>query len=459
MKPLIPRDREVIKNREFGRIATPLTRNQRVAFSVLLKTAYENMQLGNRGDGTFQIENTELLKHMGLPKNYRINLGDTKKGDVSMERSKNLDGELVPWEGSFYYMLLQLMITPIEIANKDSESGVTKAASTFLAYFKMTETHTEFQFSKWILDGIIEYDAAYIMELPIIASFKSTHSIALYDKLMQIDSRIKRWKVSPERLRYTLGLYADKKTVDERKGKIDKLKDERELMRRKGASNEDIDVFSKRIEKLEKTISEVPYAKTSDLNKHVLRPAVAEINEKVSGMNLEYEVIKEGRSVTFFQFSWGSNEETAQSPEESGGDVDLVLDAEVITGMQSAHTLKEFSDVVRQSLVNADLSVWVTVTGKRETVSVNADGYLYFKGGRHRTVLKTEIAKEIWEFLYKNKEEVILNAEKDYIRSSRAAFSGLPAGVNIFDALKEYDNLVTEAESTIEEIAQEAEDF
>ena len=203
-KTVVPYNKEsLVKSRRIGRIKGELTRNQRIAYNVFLKTAYE-LLLQNPDQNIFRVGLQEFLDLAGFKyENYHSWLfKDTDK-------QKSLKTVLKE---------LQTKTYELEWRNQKNEPYKVLSAS-LLSQFIMDKgkDYIEFAFSPFIRNAILTKRNFYILYLPVIISMKHSYSIALYEQLLQRkDFGI--WRVGKEDFRALLGVENKYKTkmFDER---------------------------------------------------------------------------------------------------------------------------------------------------------------------------------------------------------------------------------------------------
>jgi len=247
-KPLIPTKSEVVKNRVFGMPVSSMTKYQRVSFTAMIKIAFDDL-LNQKDKNTFEFPAQEFFKMIGIK-------DDRKQSHLFTQTYVDKDGwEREKDEYSLEKTLKQLVNKSIDLRYKNSKGEVYEVISiALLSYFKLTKEKVIFRFDEWIREKILTVNNAYIMKLPILASFKSTYSVALFEQLEQRRD-FKRWKVSVDSLRGVLGVESNK------------------------------------------------YKSFGYLRRDVLEKAVKEVNEKTN-YNLRYETVKKGRKIEDVIFTW-----------------------------------------------------------------------------------------------------------------------------------------------------------
>ena len=247
-KPLIPTKSEVVKNRVFGMPVSSMTKYQRVSFTAMIKIAFDDL-LKQKDKNTFEFPAQEFFKMIGIK-------DDRKQSHLFTQTYVDKDGwEREKDEYSLEKTLKQLVNKSIDLRYKNSKGEVYEVISiALLSYFKLTKEKVIFRFDEWIREKILTVNNAYIMKLPILASFKSTYSVALFEQLEQRRD-FKRWKVSVDSLRGVLGVESNK------------------------------------------------YKSFGYLRRDVLEKAVKEVNEKTN-YNLRYETVKKGRKIEDVIFTW-----------------------------------------------------------------------------------------------------------------------------------------------------------
>lgn len=240
---IIPYENNVVKSRKLGRVKGYLERNQRIAYNVFLKVAYQDL-LQNPEKDTFEIGIKDFMKLCGFNYKgyYSILFEDTEK------------------QKSLKTLLKELQTKTYELEWRDEKGEPYRVKSvSLLSMFDMRkeDMKIEFRFDRFIRDAILAHQNFYILYLPVITRMKSTYSIALYEQVLQRKG-FGQWVVS--------------------------IKDFRGLMG---------------IEKEE-------YEKFSDLRKKVINVAVKEIN-KILDIDLTYEKIQDEydkRKVAGLKFTW-----------------------------------------------------------------------------------------------------------------------------------------------------------
>jgi len=258
--PIVPYSEEIYpKSRKLGRIKGHLDRNQRIAFNVLLKIAYDQLVIENPAilQNPEEIEKTRIgfkfpfrkfLKMCGFDYQeyykYLFKGYETKTGE-----KKNL-----------IQTLLDLQRTIYIIEWKDEENKTYRVKSgSLLSFFEINtkEDYIYFVFPPHILDKILVFKNFYFIYFPIICSMRSSYSIGLYEQILQRKG-FGKWQVKIEELKELLG-----------------------------------------VEKEE-------YKNTWDFQKRVLKPAIEEINRI---HNIDLQAIKiinsdDKRKILGFEFIW-----------------------------------------------------------------------------------------------------------------------------------------------------------
>jgi len=200
---LVPGNNEVLKNRVFGMPTTKMTRHQRVSFTAMIKISFEILK-----------ENPDIRVFEYDTKKFMQMIGITEKRKQSHLFSKIFIDE-EGWEQeseeyAFEKTLRDLITKEIIFRFKDDSGKTYKVEATaLLSYFKLTREKIIFEFSEWIRSRILTTNNAYIMKIPIIASFKSGYTVTLFEQLEQRRD-FKRWEVSVKVLRKLFGLEDDK---------------------------------------------------------------------------------------------------------------------------------------------------------------------------------------------------------------------------------------------------------
>lgn len=235
---------EVIKNRVFGMPTTPMTRHQRVSFTAMIKIAYDQLA-EDKDKNTFTYPTKEFFKMIGLSEGRKqshiyANKDDWGKGGDEYSLERNLE---------------KLLNKTINLKYKDpiTKEYVVEGV-VLVSYFKLTKDIITFRFDKWIRDKIPSVNNMYIMKMPIIASFKSGHTVNLFEQIEQRRD-FKKWNVPILDLKLILG------------------------------------------------ITEGAYNIFSNFRRTVIERSIKEINEKTS-YTLAYKLTKKGRNIDKIIFTW-----------------------------------------------------------------------------------------------------------------------------------------------------------
>ena len=248
---IIPTSNEVIKNRVFGMPTTKMTRHQRVSFTAMVKIAYDDLKK-NSEQKLFEFPTDKFLDMIGITK-------ARKQSHLFTQIFVDEEG----WEQEKDTYALEKTLR--ELLNKTilfrfkNELGKTYKVegATLLSDFSITREKVKFGFSEWIRSKIFITNNAYIMKMPIIASFGSGYTVTLFEQIEQRRD-FNRWEVSLAALKKIFG------------------------------------------------IDEETYDRFTNFRIRVLEVARDEINEK-SSYSLDYELIKKGRKVDKIVFSWHIN--------------------------------------------------------------------------------------------------------------------------------------------------------
>jgi len=250
-KIIEPTSSEVVKNRVFGMPTSKMTRHQRVSFTAMIKIAYDDLKQ-NPDQKLFEYDTKEFFKMIGITENR-------KQSHLFSNIFIDDDG----WEQetddySLEKTLRSLLSKTVFFRFKDADGKTYKAeGATLLSDFKLTREKITFGFSEWVRSRIYITDNAYIMKLPIIASFKSGYAVTLFEQLEQRRS-FNKWEISLKALRKIFGIDDDK------------------------------------------------YKRFTNFKSRVLNVAYDEIIEKTY-YSLNYELVKDGRTISKIIFTWRIN--------------------------------------------------------------------------------------------------------------------------------------------------------
>lgn len=307
---LIPSKTEVVKNRDFGRIKGHLTRHQRVAFASFIKNSYLQMVSNDNPEMRyFEVPLHQFRDELGI--NHRNIFSETD--------------ELETKEYSLENQLKQLMTKTLEWRYKD-ESGKTLRVkhSVMLSDFEIDSDKqiVKYSLGNFLQDKVLCYGNAYISEMPIIASFRSGYSVALHEQLEQ-RKQFQKWKVEVDELRTLLGILPTE------------------------------------------------YERIFDFKRFAVNPALEEIEKNTEYFNLKYKSIKNGRSISHFEFTWGIDKK--DKPHKNQSDFSNV-DDEIESLKNKIFKINEYKCKLIDIVVGTDSSEYVakieTSDGKKATVKL-----------------------------------------------------------------------------------------
>ena len=309
-KLIIPSNNEVVRSRDFGRVKGHLTRNQRVGFASLIKNAYLI---------TLE-ENNKELRDFEVPLNTILNDMGINHDNIFEDKSSTT----VSLEKS----LDELTEKKFEWRYKDDKGKIIRSGkAVMISDFDIDKTKrtVKFTLSKFVHDRLICYGNAYISEMPIIASFRSGYSVALHEQLEQRKS-FQKWKVETEEFKTLMGIADDE------------------------------------------------YKQIIDLKKRVINPAIDEIEKNTEYFNLKYKSIKNGRSISHFEFTWGIDKK--DKPHKNQSDFSNV-DDEIESLKNKIFKINEYKCKLLDIVVGTDSSEYVakieTSDGKKANVKLCND--------------------------------------------------------------------------------------
>ena len=309
-KLIIPSNNEVVRSRDFGRVKGHLTRNQRVGFASLIKNAYLI---------TLE-ENNKELRDFEVPLNTILNDMGINHDNIFEDKSSTT----VSLEKS----LDELTEKKFEWRYKDDKGKIIRSGkAVMISDFDIDKTKrtVKFTLSKFVHDRLICYGNAYISEMPIIASFRSGYSVALHEQLEQ-RKQYQKWKVETEEFKTLMGIAEDE------------------------------------------------YKQIFDLKKRVINPAIDEIEKNTEYFNLKYKSIKNGRSISHFEFTWGIDK---KEREHKGQKNFATVDDEIESLKNKIFKINEYKCKLLDIVVGTDSSEYVakieTSDGKKASVKLCND--------------------------------------------------------------------------------------
>lgn len=177
--------------------------------------------------------------------------------------------------------LEQLMSKILEWRYKDDNGKTIKVSkSVMLSDFQIDKEKqiVKYSLGNFLQDKVLCYGNAYISEMPIIASFRSGYSVALHEQLEQ-RKQFQKWKIELEEFKSLMGILPNE------------------------------------------------YERIFDLKRFVLNPAIDEIEKNTEYFNLKYKSIKNGRSISHFEFTWGiDKKEKEHKNQKNFADVDSQIE-------------------------------------------------------------------------------------------------------------------------------------
>jgi len=309
-KLIIPNNNEVVRSRDFGRVKGHLTRNQRVGFASLIKNAYLV---------TLE-ENNKEMRDFEIPLNTILNDMGINHDNIFEDKSSTT----VSLEKS----LDELTEKKFEWRYKDENGKIVRSGkAVMISDFDIDKTKrtVKFTLSKFVHDRLICYGNAYISEMPIIASFRSGYSVALHEQLEQ-RKKYQKWKVEIEEFKTLMGIAEDE------------------------------------------------YKQIFDLKKRVINPAINEIEKNTEYFNLKYKSIKNGRSISHFEFTWGIDK---KEKEHKGQKNFADVDSQIEDLRNKVFKINEYTCKLLDIVAGTDSSEFVakieTADGKKANVKLCND--------------------------------------------------------------------------------------
>ena len=309
-KLIVPSNTEVVRSRDFGRVKGHLTRNQRVGFVSLIKNAYLV---------TLEVNNKEM-RDFEIPLNTILNDMGINHDNIFEDKSSTT----VSLEKS----LDELTEKKFEWRYKDESGKIVRSGkAVMISDFDIDKNKrtVKFTLSKFVHDRLICYGNAYISEMPIIASFKSGYSVALHEQLEQ-RKQFQKWKVEVEEFKILMGIAEDE------------------------------------------------YPRIGNLQLRIINPALNEIEKNTEYFNLKYKSIKNGRSISHFEFTWGIDK---KEKEHKGQKNFATVDDEIESLKNKIFKINEYTCKLIDIVVGTDSSEYVakieTSDGKKANVKLCND--------------------------------------------------------------------------------------
>ena len=121
-------------------------------------------------------------------------------------------------------------------------------------------------------------------------------------------------------------------------------------------------------------ISENEYKQIFDLKRRVINPAIEEIEKNTEYFNLKYKSIKNGRSISHFEFTWGIDK---KEREHKGQKNFATLDDEIESLKNKIFKINEYKCKLIDIVVGTESSEYVakieTSDGKKANVKLCND--------------------------------------------------------------------------------------
>ena len=218
--------------------------------------------------------------------------------------------------------LEQLMTRILEWRYKDESGKVIKVTkSVMLSDFQIDNEKkiVKYSLGNFLQDKVLCYGNAYISEMPIIASFRSGYSVALHEQLEQRKA-FQKWKIEVEEFRILMGILPDE------------------------------------------------YNAVFDLKRRVINPAINEIEKNTEFFNLKYKSIKNGRSISHFEFTWGIDK---KEKEHKGQKNFATVDDEIESLKNKVFKINEYTCKLIDIVVGTDSSEYVAKIGTPDGKKAN----------------------------------------------------------------------------------------
>ena len=309
-KLIVPSNTEVVRSRDFGRVKGHLTRNQRVGFASLIKNAYLV---------TLEVNNKEM-RDFEIPLNTILNDMGINHDNIFEDKSSTT----VSLEKS----LDELTEKKFEWRYKDESGKIVRSGkAVMISDFDIDKNKrtVKFTLSKFVHDRLICYGNAYISEMPILASFRSGYSVALHEQLEQ-RKKFNKWKVEVQEFKTLMGI-----TEDE-------------------------------------------YPRIGNLQLRVINVAINEREKNTEYFNLKYKSIKNGRSISHFEFTWGIDK---KEKEHKGQKNFATVDDEIESLKNKVFKINEYTCKLIDIVVGTESSEYVakieTSDGKKANVKLCND--------------------------------------------------------------------------------------
>ncbi len=229
---------------------------------------------------------------------------------------------------SLEFQLEQLMTKILEWRYKDENGKIIKVAkSVMLSDFIIDSKKqiVKYSLGNFLQDKVLCYGNAYISEMPIIASFRSGYSVALHEQLEQ-RKQYQKWKVEVKEFRLLMGILEDE------------------------------------------------YTRMDNLKLRVINPAIDEIEKNTEYFNLKYKSIKNGKSISHFEFTWGIDK---KEREHKGQKNFADIDSQIEDLRNKIFKINEYKCKLIDIVVGTDSSEYVakieTSDGKKASVKLFND--------------------------------------------------------------------------------------
>ena len=229
---------------------------------------------------------------------------------------------------SLEFQLEQLMTKILEWRYKDENGKIIKVAkSVMLSDFIIDSKKqiVKYSLGNFLQDKVLCYGNAYISEMPIIASFRSGYSVALHEQLEQ-RKQYQKWKVEVKEFRLLMGILEDE------------------------------------------------YTRMDNLKLRVINPAIDEIEKNTEYFNLKYKSIKNGKSISHFEFTWGIDK---KEREHKGQKNFADIDSQIEDLRNKVFKINDYTCKLLDIVVGTDSSEYVakieTSDGKKANVKLCND--------------------------------------------------------------------------------------
>lgn len=212
--PMVASSDELIKNKQLSMPVSFLSRHERVAFSAMIKIAYDEM-MKNPTQSVFSIDTKDFMRMIGIDvKKWKYTSLFIREKTIPDPFSEDDTGVMkVPTDDyAVERTLLGLLGKEVMMRYKDEkEKQLYEVRGTVLVSdFTISKETVTFSFGNWVRDKVVVCGNVYVSQMETLTLMKSTYSVALFEQLEQRRD-FKKWEIGVKAFRAIMGIEDENK--------------------------------------------------------------------------------------------------------------------------------------------------------------------------------------------------------------------------------------------------------